>query len=168
MRAGEAGAGPGGARPGAGRRVGSVRLLRDGLLAAVCVVAAACATLGVGQTGPEARFHRLWEAGRYGEALALYEQRDSTLHRDGRVLWRTALARLQPAGDEDGPRDPAGAARALEQLLEREPEGARAVEARTLLETLSRLDQVRTQLERLKAIDLGQPPELPDTTGGRR
>lgn len=130
------------------------------LLAALLASAAAagCAALGTGGGGGEARFHRLWEDGRYRQAVALFE-RDSTLHRGDRVLWRVALARLQPDRGEDGLRDPAGAARALERLLEREPDGERAVEARTLLELIRTLGTVRTQLERLKEIDLGEPSD---------
>lgn len=129
------------------------------LLASLLASAAAagCAALGTGGGGAD-RFHRLWEDGRYRQAVALFE-RDSTLHREDRVLWRVALARLQPDRGEEGLRDPAGAARALERLLEVEPGGDRAVEARTLLELIRTLGTVRTQLERLKEIDLGQPPD---------
>lgn len=129
------------------------------LAAAALLLAAGCASLGLGGGDGEARFHRLWEDGRYRQAVALFE-RDSTLRDRGRVLWRVALARLQPAEGADGPlRDPAGAAAALERLLAAEPEGARAVEARTLLELIRTLGTVRTRLQRLKEIDLGEPPD---------
>lgn len=143
--------------------------LPTGALPAVAVVAAvavavglasACASAGLGG-GDDAgdRFHRLWEDGRYPAAVAVFE-RDSTLHGEPRALWRVALARLRPAGEEEGagPEDPAGAARALERLLELEPDGRRAVEARAMLRLLDTLEGVRTQLERLKEIDLGEEP----------
>lgn len=130
------------------------------LVLAACALASACATLGLGSDEGGARFHRLWEGGHYRQAVALFERDSTALARDDRVLWRVALARLQPgAGGEDGLRDPAGAARALEQLLEREPGAVRAAEARTLLEVVRTLAAVRSQLERLKQIDLGEPPD---------
>lgn len=136
--------------------------------AAAVLLAPACATLG-GGGGAGDRFHRLWEDGRHRQAVALFERDSTALARedrlDGRMLWRVALARLQPDAGEEGLRDPVGAARALEQLLAREPEGARAVEARTLLTLIRTLGTVRTQLERLKAIDLGEPPDGGDGGG---
>lgn len=142
--------------PSSGRGAASDRGV---LLAVLLALAAAtgCAAHG-GGSGGDASFHRLWEDGRYRQAVALFE-RDSTLHRDERVLWRVALARLQPVRGEERPGDPAGAARALERLVEAEPDGERAVEARTLLELIRTLEAVRTQLERLKEIDLGEPPD---------
>lgn len=132
-------------------------------VAAALLLAPACASLGLGGGGAGDRFHRLWEQGHYRQAVALFERDSTALAREGRLddrmLWRVALARLQPEEGEDGLRDPRGAARALEQLLAGEPEGGRAVEARTLLELIRTLGTVRTQLERLKAIDLGEPPD---------
>lgn len=132
------------------------------LAGAAVLLASACATLGMAGGGTEDRFHRLWEEGRYRQAVAVFERDSTALAREGgpgaRVLWRLALARLQPAEDGSGFRDARGAARALERLLAAEPEGERAVEARTLLELIRTLGTVRTQLERLKAIDLGEPP----------
>lgn len=125
-------------------------------LVAACA-AAACASLGLGAGDAEARFHRLWEDGRYPAAVGVFEQ-DSTLRDDARVLYRVGLARLRPAGEEAGarPDDPAGAARALERMLELEPDGPRATEARSMLRLIESLEAARTQLERLKEIDLGE------------
>ncbi len=140
----------------------SARRVLPAVAAAALLLAPACATLGSGG-GAGDRFHRLWEQGYYRQAVALFERDSTALAREGRLddrmLWRLALARLQPGEGGDDLRDPRGAARALEQLLAGEPEGGRAVEARTLLELIRTLGTVRTQLERLKAIDLGEPPD---------
>lgn len=133
------------------------------LLLLALVLTAGCATMGGGGGGEaETRFHELWEAGDYEAALAVYG-RDSTLRRDRRVLYRTALARLQPGEDFFRPDS---ARSSLERLLELDAGGERAPEARALLSLLERRDElraalaeVRRQLERLKAIDMGQPPD---------
>lgn len=83
---------------------------------------AACAHRG------EGRFQELFQAGRYGEAVAEAEQ-DGGIAASEDVLYHVALAHLVP---ESGIYDPFRAEGLLNELLARYPGGNRALEARLM------------------------------------
>lgn len=96
-------------------------------------------------------FRSDYEAGRFDDAASAFRA-DSSLHDDEEALYRMAIMRAAP----DSPvRDLTAARNTLQRLLELHPEGKRSHEAHVLLALLGDVRSLRTQLEELKAVDLG-------------
>lgn len=109
-------------------------------------------------------FHRQFEAGDYHSAMSTFRA-DSSLHDDERALYRLGLLFALP---ESPFYDPARARETLRSLLERYPDTGRRDEVEHLVALLeeiqglgSRVTDLRTRLDQLKAIDLEESP--PDT-----
>lgn len=139
--------------PGAGT---AIRLTAVALLAALLT---ACSVN---------RFQRQFEAGEYHEAMATFRS-DSSLQHDADAVYRLGLLYALPASPYY---DPSKARETFRGLLERHPYTHRRGEAEHLIALLeeiqslgSRLIDLRTQLEQLKAIDLQESP--PDTGRSR-
>lgn len=114
----------------------------------------ACATLAACGAS---RFDRLYEIGRFEQAMALYEE-DPRLRRDEGALYRAALMRSRP----DSPvYDPEAARRDLELLLERFPGTSRREAIRVHLALLEEL--IRERMERAAAVS-----RLEETIAGLR
>lgn len=112
-------------------------------LAATCAALACVALVACGAS----RFDRLYETGRFEQALALYEE-DPRLRLQERALYRAALMRSRP----DSPvYDPQAARRDLERLLERFPGTSRRQAVRAHLALLDEL--IRAREERAAAVD---------------
>lgn len=133
-----------------------------GLLA--CLALAACAP---GLLGKErSPFYRQYEAGRYHEAVHTFLS-DTTLQDDADALYRMGLLHASP---ENPYYAPDRSRELLRRLLTLHPETGhrRAVEhVLAILDEVESLSQrvveLRTQLERLKAVDLqGLPPDTGD------
>lgn len=110
-------------------------------------------------------FHEHYEAGRYDEALAAFRA-DSTMRQNERALYRVGLLHARPGTPYY---DPGLASRYLGRLVRNHPDTPYAEEVRSVLALLEqtrtldrRARQLRSQLEALKAVDLGD--SLPDTT----
>lgn len=113
-------------------------------------------------------FERHFEAGRYRQAIDAFEA-DSALRRREAPLFRAGLLYADP---REPYHDRERARELLGRLLELHPETEHRTEARTLLALLDRLAEagaragrLQAKLERLKKVQLGQPP---DTGGVRR
>lgn len=146
------GSSAGGARPEGRRARTAFRLTAVALLAATLTACSAN------------RFHRQFEAGEYHEAMATFRS-DSSLQHDADAVYRLGLLYALPASPYY---DPSRARATLRDLLERHPHTQRRQEAEHLIALLqeirslgSRVIDLRTQLEQLKAIDLQESP--PDT-----
>lgn len=106
-------------------------------LSSLCL-AAACATLAACGAS---RFDRLYETGRFEQAIALYEE-DPELRRDEEALYRAALIRSRP----DGPvYDPAAARDDLRLLLELFPRTSRREAIIVHVALLDELIEVRRE-----------------------
>lgn len=103
-------------------------------IAACALAGSACAT---------GTFDRLYEAGRYDEALTVFAA-DSSLHASERSLFRAALAQATPgqAGYEPG-----RAQALLWELLRRFPAGEYHLQARALATSLARADSQQLSVE---------------------
>lgn len=110
---------------------------------AVVVACAALASVTLAACAAS-RFDRLYETGRFEQAMALYEE-DPRLRLHEGALYRAALMRSRP----DSPvYDPQAARRDLERLLELFPGTSRRQAARVHLGLLDEL--IRTRQERME------------------
>lgn len=139
---------------------------RRSTIVAACAVA--LAGLLIGCSSKSNAFHRQFEAGDYQAAMESFRA-DSSLHDDEGALYRRGLLYTLPSSPYY---DPGRAQEAFRELLERHPDTEHRVEADHLLGLLeeiqglgSRVSELRTRLEQLKAVDLEEPP--PDTGGVR-
>lgn len=134
---------------------------RPRALAVLLVVAAALGCAG-GLIGNRGAFERHFEAGRYQAAIDTFEA-DSSLQRRETPLFRVGLIYADPG---DSIYDPERARDLLTRLLELHPETTHRHEARALLalverarEADDRAARLREQLQRLKKVHLGGPPD---------
>lgn len=147
-------------------RTGATRAATAGLLSLLLAAVAGCASLGILPRTTE--FGRHYEAGRYRAAVEAFEA-DSALQRREDPLFRVALIYAdprEPFHDLDRARELLG------RLLELHSDTEHGPEARSLVSLLDRLEKtdaraarLEEQLQRLKKVHLGQPP---DTSGTRR
>lgn len=136
------------------------------VLVLLLTAAAGCASLGILPRTTE--FDRHYRAGRYRAAVEAFEA-DSSLQRREDPLFRVALLYADP---RDPYHDLDRARELLGRLLELHPDTEHGPEARSLVTLLDRLEKadaraarLAEQLQRLKKVHLGQPP---DTSGTRR
>lgn len=145
-------------------RTGGRRATTAGLVS-LLLAAAGCASLGILPRTTE--FDRHFEAGRFRAAVETFEA-DSALQRREDPLFRVALLYADP---HEPFHDPERAGDLLRRLLELHPDTEHGPEARSLVALLDRLEKadartarLEEQLQRLKKVHLGQPP---DTSGVR-
>lgn len=128
----------------------------------LCAAGVAAALAGcAASSSASSSFHRHFEAERYDDAMEAFRA-DSSLRNDDEALYRAGLLYASP---EVPFYDPARAIETLEALLDRHPDTDRRHEARHLLGLLAeirslggRVAELRDQLEKLKAVDLEEPP----------
>lgn len=115
-----------------------------------------------GLGGSRGAFERHFEAGRYSAAIDTFEA-DSALRRLETPLYRAGLLYATPG---DAVHDPERARELLLRLVDLHPGTEYRREARTLLALLERIREVedraarlQAQLQRLKEVHLGRPPD---------
>lgn len=134
---------------------------RPGGLAVLLGLAAVLGCAG-GLVGSGGAFERHFEAGRYRAAVDTFEA-DSSLQRRETPLFRAGLVYAAPG---DSVHDPERARDLLSRLLELHPGTEYRHEARALLalleqvrEAADRAVRLQDQLQRLKKVHLGRPPD---------